>query len=395
MRLRWLVSLLVMLASCGRARTSVGDDGGVSLESTTTDETTSIASAANTESTEDTDEPVGDYPECPIEIELIPPYDPPNVMFVVDTSSSMLDGWDHDGDPMTPTVARWSTARALLEQLVVDLGPYPSRMGLQRAPSSAACAAATIDDPMCTDADVCLVDPTPEIEIGDSHGDEILAALPDASASPLEIVGGSPIRAAWLAARDHLIEQPEETVELIVLITDGGASCSEPTLPQAVETFDEQLLSTVAEGFEVYGIETIVVGVGVADQPTLPAQPDSPAVDTQAALNDLGMAGGHLEYFDAATPDELVAELASAGCGATGCTFDLTMFEKGPVHPLYIPSTIVEIDGETVPQVDDCALEDGWAWVTPGLVMSLCGSYCDDYSACAAVFDLLYGVCGH
>jgi hypothetical protein len=407
-------ALLVLIGACGRDTSSgSGDESGVSLESTTTSsEASSITTATSSDETDDSgdgdgdgdgDGPDRDFGDCFSYLDIGPPYVQPNVMFVVDTSSSMREGWDDDQDPLTPAVTRWSTAHGLLYQAFQGLDSYACRMGLQRAPSSAACAAATVDDPMCTDADVCLVEPIPEIELGDFQRAEILAALPDASASPLEIVGGSPLREAYLSARDHLLDQAEDTIDLIVLITDGGASCSEPTLPEAVEIFDAELVADVAEGFEVYGVQTLVVGVGVADEPTLPAQPDSPDVDTQAALNDLAMAGGHpwnggmepRKYFDATTPEDLVVALEGAGCGAVSCTIDIEMLMGGPVDPILIPYVIVENDdGNWVPYVRNCELEDGWAWVTEGEVISLCGTYCDAYMTCETYFQLGYGFCG-
>jgi hypothetical protein len=312
----------------------------------------------------------------------------------------MRDGWDDDQDPMTPTVTRWSTVRSLLTDVFVWLGPGKCRLGLQRAPSITACAAATVDDPMCTDADVCLVEPVPEFELDGTNRAEILAALPDMSASPLEIVGGSPIREAYLSARDHLLEQPDNPA-LIVLITDGGANCSESSLPEAVEIFDDELVPTVAEGFEVYGVQTIVVGVGVPSVPSLPAQPDSPDVDLHTALNDLAVAGGHpwnggMEarmYFDPLLPDELGSTLERAGCGATSCTVDLAMW-GGPIDPIYAPYTSISTNGQQIPYVRDCALEEGWTWVEEGEVVELCGSYCDAYMTCEQEFELEYGFCG-
>jgi hypothetical protein len=44
--------------------------------------------------------------------------------------------------------------------------------------------------------------------------------------------------------------------------------------------------------------------------------------------------------------------------------------------------------------VRNCELEDGWAWVTEGEVISLCGTYCDAYMTCETYFQLGYGFCG-
>jgi hypothetical protein len=384
--------LVVMLAGCGRP--SSASDGGSASESGSTSTTAHVTSAGIDDGTDDSD---SDEPHCG-GFSIVPTNVYPHVMLIVDVSSSMHESWDHDQDPLTPAVTRWATARALLDQIVPDLDAS-IWFGLQRAPSIHACPAATEDDPNCKDADVCLVDPTPEIEIGKLHGESILAALPDASASPLDIVGGSPISAAWVAARDHLLAQLDPTISAIVLITDGGANCSESGLPEAVEVFDDELEALVSEGYLVHGIMTVVVGVGVGEQPSLPAQPDSPAVDAYAALDDLGVAGGLArnggdeprKFYDAAQPDELMHALEAGGCKVTDCTVDLTTAGSGPPEPVQLPYMSIEANGQEVPYVFDCEDEDGWAWIEEGMILTFCGSYCDGYKNGELAFEGSYG----
>jgi hypothetical protein len=327
-------------------------------------------------------------------------------MFVVDVSSSMLETWDHDQDPMTPAVSRWLTVRTLIETVVAQLDAklHVPKLGLQRAPSTDACPDATVDAPNCNDADVCLVESTPEVVLGELQGELILASLPDASASPLEVVGGSPISTAWLSTRDHLLAQPEGNPSMIVLITDGGANCSEPSLPAAVEAFDDGLAAQVEDGFMVHGIPTIVVGVDVdAQQPSLPAQPDSPAVDTFAAINDLALAGGApynmgsepRKFFDAAAPDDLLDMLEDGLLSASyDCTLDLTQFEGGAPEPNQIPLVVIEMNGEEVPYVLDCEQENGWTWFEEGKFLSFCGSFCEAFGAGSGSFEGIYGCPG-
>jgi hypothetical protein len=339
----------------------------------------------------------GDEPSCG-GFEIIPTYVPSNIMFVVDLSSSMLDTWDHDADPMTPMVSRWSTSRTLLEQVIEELGSgaHGPNFGLQRAPSIDACPNA----PNCTDADVCLVESTPEIAFGERQGELILASLPDGSASPLDVAGGSPLRAAWLSARDHLLAQPEENPRVIVLVTDGGANCSEPSLPAAVESFDDELVLHIDDGFMLHGIPTIVVGVDFDEQPSLPAQPDSPAVDTFAALNDLALAGGAVyrggmeprKFLDATQPDELLGMISNGlVTPVTDCIVDLTFFPDGPPQPSQIPLVVIEMNGEEVPYVSDCEQADGWTWIEPGTILSFCGGFCEAFKAGEGIFEGTYG----
>jgi hypothetical protein len=299
---------------------------------------------------------------------------------------------------MTPSVSRWHSARSLINQLIPE---FDDRMwfGLQRAPSVDACPAATLEAANCTDADVCLVSPTPEIELGEQHGAQILVSLPDTSASPLEIVGGSPLGAAWLSARDHLLAQDEINPRAVVLITDGGANCGEPGLPDAVEVFDGGLEAMVAEGYASYEILTVVVGVDVTErQPSLPAQPDSPAIDTHAALNALALAGGSpwsggdepRKYFDVRELDDLRPVFDSA-CGVTDCTVDLTMLPSGPPEPAQIPLITIEMEGVEVPYVVDCANENGWSWIVEGEILKFCGTHCEKFTMGDGPIEGFYG----
>ncbi|NJK32783.1 MAG: hypothetical protein HC927_10445, partial [Deltaproteobacteria bacterium] len=125
-------AVLILLAiplGCGRPLVS-GDEVGEESSSTTTDS----------------------EPDCG-GFSLDPEYVPPVVMLVVDTSSSMaLESWDADGDPQTPDVTRWSSARANVEALVGEFGEGPL-VGIQRFPSEPACP-----DAVCSDADACLVE---------------------------------------------------------------------------------------------------------------------------------------------------------------------------------------------------------------------------------------------
>jgi hypothetical protein len=391
--------LIASIAACGRPLVG-GSEGGTASETVSVGTSTS---ATGVETSDSVDESDGSEPPYCGGFSIVPSYVPPNILFVVDVSSSMLETWDDDQDPMTAEVSRWLTARSSLEQVVVALGDqfHVPRLGMQRAPSSDACLGATADASNCTDADVCLVETTPEVAVGDAHGELILAALPEASASLPEVVGGSPLGQAYLSARDHLLAQPDEGYPAIVLFTDGGAHCSEPSLPAAVEVFDDGLASLVDDVFAVHGIPTFVVGVDVDEQqPSLPAQPDSPAIDTYAALNALALAGGAAwnggseprKFFDVREPDELLDMLTNGLISeVTDCTVDLTMVPDGPPEPEQIPLIVIEANGEDVPFVLDCENEHGWTWIEEGTILTFCGSFCEAFKTGAASFEGIYG----
>ena len=41
-------------------------------------------------------------------------------------------------------------------------------------------------------------------------------------------------------------------------------------------------------------------------------------------------------------------------------------------------SSMLSNMGMEVPKVDDCDTEDGWTWLEEGVIVTFCGSYCDD-----------------
>lgn len=391
------VLLVVLLVACGRPPVSAGDGDSASESSSATQSPDTTGADSFEDGTDGTEHSCGGF-------SIDPSFVPPNLMFVVDVSSSMLETWDHDDDPMTPEVSRWQSARGLLEQVVAEYGAHSHApwLGLQRAPSIDACPGATQNASNCTDADVCVVESTPEVALGDAQGELILASLPDASASSLEIVGGSPIGAAYVPARDHLLAQSDDDdVRVIVLLTDGGANCRAPSLPAAVEVFDDGLAALVEDGFVEHEIWTVVVGVDVDEQqPSLPAQPDAPAVDTFAALNALALAGGtpwnggleSRKFFDVREPDELMDLIVDGLISVIHeCTVDLTMSPGGVPDPSQIPLVVIETDGEEVPYVLDCEQESGWTWVVDGEILTFCGSHCEAFKNGSAAFDIIYG----
>jgi hypothetical protein len=303
---------------------------------------------------------------------------PPNWMLVVDASSSMaLETWDHDGDPLTAEVTRWSSARMLIELLVAEFGPV-ANLGVQRFPAAAACPDAT-----CTDDDVCLLAAAPEVTLGLDQGPVILATLPTADADAIEIVGGSPASAAVVAAREHLLDsQPRWAPKGIVLITDGGANCGEGlSLPESFEIYDELLAENVSKSFQFDQIPTLVVGVDIGMTVGVAGE-DSPQVDPFTALNEVALAGGMpwqqgmeaQKFYDVRDSADIIEAMQPLE-GSTDCTLDLTTFPEPPPDPN--ESVNIEMDGVPVPYVEDCAIEVGWTWISEPEILAFCGSWCD------------------
>jgi hypothetical protein len=314
------------------------------------------------------------------------------LMLVVDSSSSMvLETWDDDGDPQTPEVTRWSSARALIEVLVAEF-ETTTVLGLQRFPSADACPNATAESPNCTDADVCPIADAPEVALGLDQAAAILAALPDADADGVEIAGGSPASLAVLAAGDHLLAQLIASPSTIVLITDGGANCGDGlSLPESFETHDDSLVTHLGELFNGDGIPTFVVGVDVGMDVAMAGE-DNPQFDAFTTLNALALAGGMpwnfgmdpQKFYDVRNSEDLLVDLPPEQ-GLTECSVELTMLPEGPPQPAQWPLMTIELDGMPVPKVADCQTENGWAWIIEGEIFRFCGSSCEQFIDGAAV----------
>jgi hypothetical protein len=385
-----LLSILVLATACSTpsaAEDEIGDDTTTSGLETSTSETSAF----------DTDEASTEEELHCGGFSIVPSFNPADLMLVVDTSSSMAELWDHDGDPMTPEVTRWSSAHAYIEALVTGLDAQMN-LGVQRFPSAAACPAATLESANCTDADACLLTSAPEVELGFEQGPVLLAALPAADADAVEIVGGSPASAGFMTTRDYLLEHRRRNAEGIVLITDGRANCGEGlSLPESFETYDASLAANVGDAFVVDGIPTWVVGVDVDMTIGIPGQ-DSPQVDAFATLNDVSVAGSQpweggtepRKFYDVREPQELLNALQPY-CTVTDCVIDLTMTPDGPPAPSQIPLVTVEMDGSPLPYVEDCETESGWAWIVEGEILGFCGSACELFKAGAATFEGEYG----
>ena len=96
------------------------------------------------------------------------------------------------------------------------------------------------------------------------------------------------------------------------------------------------------------------------------------------------------KFFNATNQDELLLALEGILGEVTDCTIDLTEPPSEPPAESQIPFVEFTYEGMMVPLVDDCANEDGWAWIELGLTLEFCGSYCDDFKN-GGSFDGKYG----
>ena len=304
---------------------------------------------------------------CAQETAVVDPR-PADVMLVLDKSRSMLSRWDHDGDPATPTVTRWSSLHGVVTDVVTQ---FEDRLSL----GAVLFPAADVDSSASDIA--CRVEDTPDALPRLTGGQELLAALPPADTD--DIWGATPARVAIATAVDDLLQIADGRPQAIVLVTDGAANCSEGSTGSDVfGVYDEELEVAVAEAFEA-GIGVYVVGIDIVDD-----QVTNPAVNPFDALSNVALAGGvpddgDVPFYDALDEGSLAAALDEIA-ESLGCTVAADV--DGPTALLN-----VGIDGAFMPAVDSCEDDPGgWSRVDgPGTRIELCAQACTSFSEGAAL----------
>lgn len=283
-----------------------------------------------------------------------------NVMLVIDQSPAMLDPWDHDADPATPAVARWTSLRSALttalgdeDSLNLGLAPYPTPDAEDVAGPAA-----------CTVTEGLLV-PTSEAPTA-----EVLAGLAPADPPPGSFVGGAPLGRALTLAAQHVNGSFDQPRALVVL-ANSAPNCSPVAEGAALlESLDVGAPQTAKAALDV-GLPVFVFGIGAATEPSpavVDGRPDGVIVSD--ALKDMAIAGGG-NYINAA--DE--AGLVNALSATFGHRESLSCFF--PIDPAPGPDqavTAVTIAGKMFPQVEVCEIEDGWRVIDDSI--ELCGITC-------------------
>jgi len=317
----------------------------------------------------------------------------PSVMLVLDKSGSMVadpDGfWDHDQDPNTPVVTRWSSLHSVVSELTVGSNAVLD-LGLVLFPANAATAK--------FDETACIVDAEPVVSIAEMNAANIVDALPDALADAKTMQGATPATRGLEVAIQAFAGVPAEQPMAMILVTDGVANCRAGAVDEQtlLEMYDDGVEAMVAAA-AVMGIKTYVVGIGIAKENAVSGAevdgvPDN--VDTYEKLNALALAGGAAregdeKFYGATDQLGLVAALEAISLELS-CTITLT---PTPKYPEY-----VEIEPYGNQHVEDCATEDGWTFLpqiesNEPLRIALCGKACLDYRM-SGVIDIKHG-CAH
>ncbi len=340
-----------------------------STSTTTVDPDTTSPETTNPETTNESTDDTGP-PPCNMVMATVEPV-PPNVMFVLDKSGSMVAPntgfWDADADPNTPDISRWNS----LYQVVADIANANEskiNFGANLFPSKAAQSV--------YNAAACPVLAQPEVPVAANNAANILAAIPAAADTTLK--GGTPSAAGVATALNHLKSIQDGAPKVVFLITDGAANCNSmaPNEMARFEVYDDSLHTIVSDAWTVDGIPTYVIGIDIDNMVTPNMNDGNPnGINPFDKLTMLATQGGTNQFYNALNQIELQAALDIIVSQALSCVVPLAP------EPGFPEFTEVEINGALVPKVTDCATENGWVYVNPMgpyTSIELCGTACTD-----------------
>jgi len=282
---------------------------------------------------------------------------PANVLLVLDLSGSMFypeNYWDHDADPGTPTISRWHSVHNVVT-FIVDNYDDVLNLGALLFP--------TYNGGSC---DVAAV---PEVPVAPTNGANILATIPPANA---DTDGATPLPTALSVGYDHVVTLDPMIPRAVILVSDGAPTCLYPI---------STAVTYAGDAFNNDGIPTYVVGIAIDGT-------------TQTGYNNLAVAGGVPNpngpdsFYNAQNEVELQTALDAIAVSVISCIVPL---DPPPDDPELVD---IQINGVSIPQVTDCATEDGWVYVNPNgpyNAIEICGSYCDEVKQDGATVSAIYG----
>lgn len=278
---------------------------------------------------------------------------PADVLLLFDRSGSMVTEFGSG--------TRFSVEAGLLDQLVAR---YEARLrfGFQAFPSHD-CAGAS---PGCCAG-------APDVELADSDGDAIRAAI--AGAAPVE--GNTPTAAALRLAREYYARVDDGVPDRYVLLsTDGHPSCSATGRLEG-DRFGANGARTSGpchdalaevDALVAAGIKLVVLGVG----PDLDDDPNGgPSCLQEMAARGGAASPGRSAFYPAADPQQLERALQVIFGGVAPPTCLLALDEV-PTDPSRV---LVLVDGQPIPR----SREHGWDWESPDdpTHLRLHGAYCE------------------
>ncbi len=338
-----------------------GSDSDASTSGSTGGSTDETTGTPMTSSTSSTGEPTTEEPSstssattgawepmpCQVETTLTEPA-PSNVLFVLDKSGSMsMEMWDHDSNPQTPLVTRWTSLYQVVDFVVTEFDETIN-FGAKLFPK--------YDAGSYINEGACDVDPGIEVPIGEMNAQDVLDGIPG---EDFEVLGGTPVYSGLVEAYSYLNSLDDDIQRAVILVADGEISCSESELDAMVE---------VEKAWSQEGIGTYVVGIDAS-------------AGTEAQLNLYAEVGGKpnpdggpILFYQTFNQDDLKEAMQKIVYDTISCVL--------PVDPIPNQPELFEVwinDG-LIPEVEDCDDENGWVWVKPdNSVIELCGTACMDF----------------
>jgi hypothetical protein len=282
-----------------------------------------------------TDEGLDCDDEPPIcdEMNIEPGRVPPNLLLVVDRSTSMSQPAAQGGSGTKLEDTQYAL------NLLLDDGEGKIRFGWMPYPGS---------DLRCDPGIVAV-----------ECGDDTVTAIRDL-VDTLAVSRGTPTGES-LQNADAYFENLNDTVHpsFVALLTDGMPTCPTGTAS------DETLALQAVQNLSQHGTDTFVIGLG---EDLNSSNPD--------LLNDMAVAGGRPRagpdtyYYEANSVEELQEVLQNIGGMVIGCNLTLN---PEPEYPEYL---WVYVDGSEVPR--DRSHLDGWDYDPDRNQIVFYGSACED-----------------
>ncbi|MDC0674196.1 vWA domain-containing protein [Nannocystis radixulma] len=308
-------------------------------------------------------------------------------MLVLDKSGSMLNMWDHDADPNTPTVRRWYSLYVAVNQALTDFNDELN-FGMSLFPSKSA-----LNN---YNGEACLVNEDVEVPSAEFNKNAIIAALPDQNS--LTIEGTTPTARGMTAALTYLKSLSPAIPRAVVLVTDGAANCSTSAVNnlQLFEAYDDNLAPLVNEAFVLDKISTWVIGIAIVNATTNLAMDGSPnGINPYEKLNELATLGGTAQvgnekFYGVSNAIDLSSAFSNVLHAIDEQT--QTCVVALDVSPIFPDKAVVKLGNVEVPRIVDCANEDGWRYVEPSpyMALELCGTACTELKLLGEA-DVEYG----